>query len=83
MAVRAKFRVESKKETRGGTSDSSFYVELAPVINGSPENAHFYKWTPGGKIELATINDSAAAQFKVGDEYYIDFTPATTPQEGT
>ncbi len=74
--VRAKFKVTAvepnnaeKEEDKGST------VHLFPVT-GSPENESFYKWTPGGNIILSTINTEAAAQFEVGKEYYVDFTPA-------
>lgn len=76
--VRAKFVVDSvtpngqeSEENKGST------VVLTPVYGGSPENESFYKWTPGGSIQLSTINEEAAKQFEVGKEYYVDFTPAT------
>ena len=71
--VRAKFRVTSV-EPAGG--DNGTRVSLQPVIDGSEENKNFYRWTPGGSITLDTINDAAAAQFILGGEYYVDFTPA-------
>lgn len=71
MSVRAKFRVERVTETPSG-----FEVELSPVVGGSEENDVFYKYTPAGKIGLSTINKEAAAQFVVGQEMYVDFTPA-------
>lgn len=71
MQVRAKFKVESKSEDGSG-----FSVLLHPVIGGSEENESFYRYTPAGQIQLSTINAEAAAQFEVGREYYVDFTPA-------
>lgn len=70
--VRAKFVVAEKTETAAG----SFSVRLTPVISGSKENEEFYKWTPGGQIQLSTINSLAAEKLKVGKEYYVDFTEA-------
>lgn len=72
MRVRAKFFVQSKTEIEGGR----FQVALVPVTSGSPENEKFYYYTPAGKIELATINASAAEHLKVGAEYFVDLTPA-------
>jgi hypothetical protein len=72
MAVRAKFRVTSITSYEGGSTA----VKLVPVVSGSEENKRFYKYTPGGHIELSTINEEAAAQFAVGKEFYIDFAPA-------
>lgn len=68
--TRAKFTVQSRTELNGG----GFRVELTPVTTGSDENKEFFKWTPGGKIEISTINESAAEQFIPGKEVYVDFT---------
>ncbi len=75
--VRAKFTVTSV-EPNGATDEENkgSTVTLLPVVGGSPENDSFYKWTPGGEISLSTINEVAAAQFEVGKEFYVDFTPA-------
>lgn len=72
MSVRAKFKVATVTESEGGVKT----VKLHPVSSGSPENAEFFKWTPSGSIELGTINPAAAEQFKPGDQFYVDFTPA-------
>lgn len=70
--VRAKFIVTSKTEPAPG----EFLVALLPVTSGSDENKEFYRWTPGGRIELSTINPDAAAAFEPGKSVYVDFTPA-------
>jgi len=54
-------------------------LEFSPVYgNGDPnhENTKFWSASPTGKIELGTVNLAVAAQFELGKEYYIDFTPA-------
>lgn len=71
MAVRAKFKV-TNIEPNGEVVN----IVLNPVIDGSEENKEFFKWTPGGQINLGCCNPAATEQFKVGKEYYIDFTPA-------
>jgi hypothetical protein len=70
--VRAKFKVQSVTESEGGLKS----VNLSPVVGGSPENEKFFKWTPGGQIQLGTINPDAAAQFTPGRQFYVDFTAA-------
>lgn len=70
--VRAKFKVD-KIEPYG---DDGANVTLSPVYTGSPENEQFFRWTPCGEIRMGTINPAAAAQFTVGKEFYVDFTPA-------
>lgn len=72
MAVRAKFRCESVTINANGTKTA----KLFPVTSGSDENKEFYKWTPGGSIDLSTLNEAAAEQFVPGREFYVDFTEA-------
>lgn len=78
--VRAKMKVDSVEGCcriegsdivkEGGT------VRLSPVINGSPENESFYRYTPGGTLVLSTINQEAFEQFSLGQEFYIDIHSA-------
>lgn len=69
--VRAKFKVDDVKNVGGG-----FSIKLSPVMTGSDENKEFFKYTPWGSIEIGVVNESAATQFEVGKEYYVDFTSA-------
>lgn len=55
MTVRAKFVVHEKNQSSVGYS-----IKLWPVSGGSPENDRFYEASPGGMIELATVNAAAA-----------------------
>lgn len=41
-----------------------------------PEDQRFQKATPSGHAELVVDNPAAVAQFKEGQAYYVDFTPA-------
>lgn len=74
MSIRAKMKVESKVQGSPGNPEG-WHLVLRPVYGGSPENEEFYKYTPGGQLNLSTINDAAAAQLEVGQEAYIDITP--------
>lgn len=79
MSVRAKFKVTKIEITSTDeTKQEIGTVHLSPVTSGSKENESFYKWTPSGGMTLGTINPDALKQFKVGQEYYIDFTPIET-----
>jgi hypothetical protein len=69
--VRAKFKCTEISQTEYGER-----IKLTPVTGGSPENDQFFKWTPGGQIEIGTINPEAAKQFEVGKSFYVDFTLA-------
>jgi hypothetical protein len=43
---------------------------------GNTENDLFFAATPGGTLQLYTVNQAAWEQFEVGQEFYLDFTPA-------
>ena len=73
--VRAKFKVNQVASSNN--VDEYFNITLFPVIDGSTENKEFFKWTPSGQITINTVNPLAASQFKEGDEFYVDFTPAS------
>jgi hypothetical protein len=74
--VRAKFKVSSIENSTAVPNDGLRNINLLPVYDGSPENKEFFRWTPGGQIQLGTVNPEAAKQFEVGKEFYVDFTPA-------
>lgn len=75
MNVRAKFRVTEKTQMSNG-SEVTNKIKLSPVVGGSPENEQFYRWTPGGSIELQVVSAAVGEALEIGKEYYIDFTPA-------
>lgn len=80
MTVRAKFYVSEVKQSKnswGGTEgDLLTTIKLAPVSGTSDENKAFFRWTPTGSIDLGTVNPDVVAQMHIGDEFYVDFTPA-------
>lgn len=69
MTTRAKFSCKKIEQT-----NDTYRVTLEPVSSGSDENRDFFKWTPGGKIELQVVSSQTASQFKEGYDYYVDFT---------
>ena len=73
MSVRCKFRCQWNDGKR---------IVLHPVYDPDPnsENGRFYQLTPSGSLDFCTVNESAAAQFEKGKEYYIDITRADAPQ---
>lgn len=80
MSVRAKFKVTRLELSKQNSQELLTTVVMAPVYgkvdDPSDENGRFYKYTPSGEIKLATINESAASYFEIGELYYIDFTKA-------
>ena len=91
MSVRAKLNVDAiettlyrkQKDPSKGWADDNIEVEMktikmSPVGYNSDnnENSKFWDASPMGKLELGTINPEASKQFKLGKEYYLDFTEA-------
>lgn len=54
----------------------TYRIVLEAVYSGSPENREFFKYTPSGHITMDVVTSAAARQFKVGHDYYVDFTDA-------
>jgi hypothetical protein len=74
--VRAKFRCTAIKQAIGWNGPNSLVdvVELSPGTG--PGNEEWSKYTPAGKLEMTITNPDAISQFKVGEYYFVDFTPA-------
>lgn len=80
MAVIAKFKV-NRVGTRAdhwtrkadGAPCPYFNIVLGPVGDGSKENKEFFKWSPGGEIDLWTTSKEYAEKFQVGAEFYVRF----------
>jgi hypothetical protein len=78
--VRAKMRCTEKTSR---TSASNYgeakpvdteEITLRPVVG--PGNEAWSRWTPSGEVKLTINNPAAVAQFEVGKDYFVDFTPA-------
>lgn len=72
-AVRAKFTCTSITKSTKYPSGFMWAYKFNVVTSGSEENKEFFASTPSGNIEIAGIRDDL---FEVGQEYYLDFTPA-------
>lgn len=57
----------------------TYKIRLTPVYSGSAENRDFFAWTPAGEIVLQVVGGQTAGQFKVGHDYYVDFTEVPEP----
>jgi hypothetical protein len=57
--------------------EEGFTIELNPVTSGSAENEKFYGSTPSGSVSMSVWSAETAASFKIGEAYYVDFTPAS------
>lgn len=77
--VRAKMQCGSidKRLSYTGAKDTIDVVRLNPVTGDA--NKPWSQHTPQGSVELHITNPAAVGQFKVGETYYVDFTPAEAP----
>lgn len=75
MSVRMKVRCVSNEPTNKDTTDSGNTIRLDAVVDDSPENKEFFRWTPSGQVSLHCVNEKANSQFIVGEEYYVDLSP--------
>lgn len=44
--------------------------------DGSDEDNTYAKWSPGANLSINIANPALWDKFKVGDKFYVDFTPA-------
>ncbi len=44
--------------------------------DGSDEDNSFARWTPSAELTMTVNNPELLGKFKVGDKFYVDFTPA-------
>ena len=85
--VRAKVRVHEITELQGWDSKTQksvpakrFKMQIVGYAGQESEENKFYNHISGGtNIELQTINPNVFAYFKVGGEYYVDFTVVPEP----
>jgi hypothetical protein len=75
--VRAKMKLTSISETSYGAPEPERKLRFDCVYDSAknPEDVGFTKATPTGSAEFRIDNPDALAQFKVGEYYYVDFSP--------
>jgi hypothetical protein len=71
--VRAKFRCY----TAGKTESGDEIVNLHAVYETEGPNKEWSTATPSGSLTMWISNPGAMGKFKMNQEYFIDFTPAT------
>lgn len=74
--VRAKMTLTSVTENSWGSKSLKFTSQYDTTI---PEDQRFQKATPSASAEFAIDNPAALEQFKLGQSYYLDFTPVPAP----
>lgn len=72
MTVRAKLHLKAMTEYEWGGKKLAFETRYDTSI---PEDRRFQKATPSGEIFMHIDNPTALEQFKLGGDYYVDFSP--------
>lgn len=76
--MRAKFVLQSVLSTAG--AEKLAFVAVAKSgaypADGSDEDNTFAKFSPQASCEILVMNPALAGQFKPGQKFYVDFTPA-------
>jgi hypothetical protein len=77
--MRAKLRVSNiqnySPESESLTFNAVCKADGYPA-DGSDENNSFARWTPTAELKMSITNPNLVGKFTVGQEYYLDFTPA-------
>ena len=68
MSIKAKVKVIMIMHSKGQSE-----VHLTPVTADSEENKSWSKYTPSGLIKFNITNPDAVAQFKIDQEYVVEF----------
>ena len=81
--MRAKLRVSYVKENEWDGKKQSEVLSFHAVCankaypeDGSDENNTYAKFSPSANLDLVVANPALFGKFKVGEEYYVDFTKA-------
>ena len=81
--MRAKVRVSNVRpfENNGvKTQENLTFNAVCPSQfgeDGSDENNTYSKWTPTAQFDMTVTNPNLFDKYKIGEEYYVDFTPAS------
>lgn len=77
--MRAKMQIS--QITANPTSEQLHFHGVAAKAypaDGTDEDNTFAKWSPSVELKINITNPALIGQFKVGDKFYVDFTPAQT-----
>ena len=78
MTVRATMHLKSETTYEWGGKKLTFETRYDHSI---PEDQRFQKATPTGSIDMQIDNPSALEQFKLGGDYYVDFSAVPVPSD--
>lgn len=77
--MRAKLKITSQRKCNDNYEELVFNAVSKSdgyPADGSDENNSFAKWTPTAELRMSITNPALIGKFVVGQEFYVDFTPA-------
>jgi hypothetical protein len=76
--MRAKMQIGQITKFPGAVEQLQFHGVAAKAYpaDGSDEDNTFSKWSPSVELKISITNPALIGQFKVGEKFYVDFTPA-------
>jgi hypothetical protein len=81
--MRAKMQVghvQVFQDKEGNTTQENLHMHCVAKSkyddSGLDEDNTFAKFSPGGQLNINVANPALFGQFKHGDKFYVDFTPA-------
>lgn len=76
MSIRAKMKLTHVTETVWAPPGGKNLKFTTVYDTAIPEDQRFQKATPTGEITMHVDSPVALEQFKLGEDYYVDFTLA-------
>lgn len=84
--MRAKLRVSFVQEHNYGPEKSKSMETLTMSAvaaskypaDGTDDDNTYAKWSPGANLSINIANPNLWGKFKIGEKYYVDFTPAAS-----
>lgn len=80
--MRAKLQVSSVFKNEGGNEILRMHGVCKNdgyPSDGSDENNTFARFSPSAHLEISIANPDLHGKFEPGQQFYVDFTPASQP----
>lgn len=80
--MRAKLRLHHVDRMNSPNSETLHFHAVGPSHypeDGSDENNSYARWSPSAILQITVANPSLIGKLFEGEEYYVDFAPASPP----
>lgn len=76
-----KFDADGKRYNVNGTAATLAFYPVYHQNDPEHENSKFWAATPSGELKLGVMNADVVKGMVVGEEYYVDISPAPKKDE--